>query len=92
MSLKKILKDKLGKNYYKFRLTYILNSLFGKSYISSRKKFKNFTSNLNFFKKKLNKKIENKKIIQKESGFLIDATRDNYLTYHLRPKTQKISI
>ena len=86
MSLKKILKDKLGKNYYKFRLTYILNSLFGKSYISSRKKFKNFTSNLNFFKKKLNKKIEHQKIIQKESGFLIDATRDNYLTYHLRPK------
>ena len=86
MSLKKILKDKLGKNYYKFRLTYILNSLFGKSYISSRKKFKNFTSSLNFFKKKLNKKIEHQKIIQKESGFLIDATRDNYLTYHLRPK------
>jgi len=89
MSLKKILKDKLGKNYYKFRLTYILNSLFGKSYISTRKKFKNFTSSLNFFKKKLNKKIEHQKIIQKESGFLIDATKDNYLTYHLRPKNSE---
>ena len=89
MSFKKILKDKLGKNYYKFRLTYILNSLFGKSYISTRKKFKNFTSSLNFFKKKLNKKIEHQKIIQKESGFLIDATKDNYLTYHLRPKNSE---
>ena len=89
MSLKKILKDKLGKNYYKFRLSYILNSLFGELYISSRKKFKNFTSSLNFFKKKLNKKIEHQKIIQKESGFLIDATKDNYLTYHLRPKNSE---
>ncbi len=89
MSLKKILKNKLGKNYYKFRLTYILNSIFGEFYISSRKKFKNLTNNLNFFKKKLNKKVEHQKIIQKESGFLIDATRDNYLTYHLRPKNSE---
>ena len=62
MNLKKTLKNKLGKNYYKFRLTYILNSIFGEFYTSSRKKFKNLTSNLNFFKKKLNKKIEHQKI------------------------------
>lgn len=86
MSFKNLIKKKLGKNYYKFRLSYILSSLFGKLYISSRKKFKNFTSRFNFLKKNLSKKIEHQKIIQKESGFLIDATRDNYLTYHLRPK------
>ena len=81
MSLKKILKNKLGKNYYKFRLKYILNSIFGEFYVSSRKKYKNLTNNLNFFKKKLNKKVEHQRIIQKESGFLIDASKDNYLTY-----------
>ncbi len=89
MSFKKILKDKLGKNYYKFRLSYILNSLFGKLYLSLRKKFKSFIGNFNFFKNKLNKKIEHQKIIQKESGFLIDATKNNYLTYHLRPKNSE---
>ena len=86
MKLKNFIRNKLGKNYYKFRLPYILNSLFGELYISSRKKFKNLSSKFNFLKKKLDKKIEHQKIIQKESGFLIDATRDNYLTYHLRPK------
>ncbi len=89
MSFKNLIKKKLGKNYYKFRLSYILNSLFGEIYISSRKKFKNLSSKFNFLKKKLNKKVEHQKIIQKESGFLIDATRDNYLTYHLRPKNSE---
>ena len=89
MKLKNFIRNKLGKNYYKFRLPYILNSLFGELYISSRKKFKNLSSKFNFLKKKLDKKIEHQKIIQKESGFLIDATRDNYLTYHLRPKNSE---
>ena len=87
MSLKKSIKNILGKNYYKFRLTYILNSIFGSYYISLRKKIKNIESKLSFFKKKLDKKIEHQKIVQKESGFLIDGTKNNYLTYHLRPKS-----
>ena len=89
MSLKKIFKKTLGKKYYKFRLTYILNSLFGELYVSSRKKFKKFTSNFNFLKKNLDKKIEHQKIVQKETGFLIDGTKNNYLTYHLRPKNSE---
>ena len=86
MSLKKSFKNILGKNYYKFRLTYILNSVFGNYYISLRKKIKNFESKFSFLKKKLDKKIEHQRIVHKESGFLIDGTKNNYLTYHLRPK------
>ena len=44
---------------------------------------------MSFFKKKLNKKIEHQSIIQKESGFLIDGTKNNYLSYHLRPKNSE---
>ena len=86
MSLKKSFKNILGKNYYKFRLTYVLNSVFGNYYISLRKKIKNFESKFSFLKKKLDKKIEHQRIVHKESGFLIDGTKNNYLTYHLRPK------
>ena len=89
MSLKKFFKKALGKNYYKFRLSYILNLLFGKFYVSLRKKIKDLNKNLSFFKKKLNKKIEHQSIIQKESGFLIDGTKNNYLSYHLRPKNSE---
>jgi len=86
MSLKKIFKKILGESYYKFRLAFILNLLFGKFYIITRKKIKDFTSNFDFFKKRLNKKVEHQRLVKKESGFLIDGTRNNYLTFHLRPK------
>tara|TARA_Y100000389_G_scaffold5644_1_gene5385 strand:- start:740 stop:1918 length:1179 start_codon:yes stop_codon:yes gene_type:complete len=86
MSFKNFIKKKLGKNYYKFRLKYILNKIFGKFYVSTRKYFKSISSKLSFIKKNLNKKIEHQSIVTKESGFLIDLTKDNYLTYHLRPK------
>ena len=86
MSLKKIFKKILGVNYHKFRLAYILNLLFGKFYIVTRKKVKDFTSNFDFFKKKLDKKVEHQRLVKKESGFLIDGTKNNYLTFHLRPK------
>ena len=89
MRLKKIFKKIVGKNYYKFRLSYILNSLFGELYVSSRKKFKEFTSNFDFYKKNLDKKIEHQRIVRKETGFLIDGTKNNYLTYHLRPKNSE---
>jgi len=86
MKIKNFIKKKLGQNYYKFRLKYILNKVFGKFYVSTRKYFKNIYSKLSFIKKNLNKKIEHQSIVNKESGFLIDLTKDNYLTYHLRPK------
>ena len=86
MSFKNFIKKKLGKNYYKFRLKYILNKIFGKFYVSTRKYFKSISSKFSFIKKNLNKKIEHQSIVTKESGFLIDLTKDNYLTYHLRPK------
>lgn len=86
MKLKNFIKDKLGKNYYKFRLKYILNVIFGKFYIYGRKYLKNIFSHFDFIKKNLNKKIEHQSIVTKETGFIIDRTKDNYLTFHLRPK------
>lgn len=89
MKIKDLIKNKLGKNYYKFRLKYILNKIFGNFYISTRKYFKNISGNFSFIKKNLNKKIEHQSIITRESGFIVDFTKDNYLTYHLRPKNSK---
>lgn len=86
MSIKKFLKDKLGKNYHKFRLKYILYKIFGNFYLSLRNWIKKFYNKFDFFKNNLNKKIEHQSIIDKESGFIIDNTKNNYLTYHLRPK------
>ena len=86
MSIKKFLKDKLGKNYHKFRLKYILYKILGNFYLSLRSLVKKFYSKFDFFKNNLNKKIEHQSIIDKESGFIIDNTKNNYLTYHLRPK------
>jgi len=86
MKIKNFIKKKLGKNYYKFRLKYILNKVFGRFYLLTRKYLKKIYSKLNFIKKNLNKKIEHQSIVTKESGFLIDFTKDNYLTFHLRPK------
>ncbi len=86
MKLKNFIKDKLGKNYYKFRLKYILNIIFGKFYVYGRKYLKNLFNRFSFIKKNLNKKIEHQSIVTKEAGFILDRTKDNYLTYHLRPK------
>ena len=86
MSIKKFLKKKLGKNYYKLRLKYILYQIFGNFYLSLRNQTKKFYGKFSFFKNNLNKKIEHQRIIGKETGFIIDNTKDNYLTYHLRPK------
>jgi len=89
MSLKKIIKNTLGSNYHKFRLKYILTKLFGNNYLSVRKYIKSITVKLSFIKNKLNKKVEHQRIVKNESGFLIDFTKDNYLSYHLRPKNSK---
>ncbi len=86
MKLKNFIRNKLGKNYYKFRLKYILSKIFGESFISSRKYLKNLFNHFGFIKKNLNKKIEHQSIVAKETGFIIDRTKNNYLTYHLRPK------
>lgn len=86
MKIKNFIKKKLGKNYYKFRLKYILNKVFGRFYVLTRKYLKKIYSKLSFIKKNLNKKIEHQSIVTKETGFLIDFTKDNYLTFHLRPK------
>jgi len=86
MKIKNFIKKKLGKNYYKFRLKYILHKVFGGFYVLTRKYVKKIYSKLNFIKTNLNKKIEHQSIITKETGFLIDFTKDNYLTFHLRPK------
>jgi len=86
MKIKNFIKKKLGKNYYKFRLKYILHKVFGRFYILTRKYLKKIYNKLNFIKTNLNKKIEHQSIVTKETGFLIDFTKDNYLTFHLRPK------
>lgn len=89
MSLKKFLKNKLGNHYYKLRLKYILNKIFGKNYTFIINFFKKYTNKFNFVKNNLNKKIEHQSIVKKELGFIIDFTKDNYLSYHLRPKNSK---
>ena len=89
MKIKKFLKDKLGKQYRNFYLKNILRIIFGKLFLNTRNLIKNNIKKLNFIKKNLNKKVEHQKIIQNETGFLLDLTKDNYLTYHLRPKLAK---
>jgi len=89
MKLKKLLKKKLGNQYYKFRLKFILSKILGKYYDSIRNFFKARTNKFNFIKKNLNKKIEHQSIIKKELGFIVDFTKDNYFSYHLRPKSSK---
>ncbi|MDC3030192.1 WavE lipopolysaccharide synthesis family protein [Candidatus Pelagibacter sp.] len=89
MSIKQLLKEKLGKKYNKLRLKYILNKIFGDFYVVARKNIKKFNSKLNFYKNNLNKKVEFQRIVKKETGFIIDRTKDNYLTFHLRPKNSK---
>ena len=89
MRLKKFLKNKLGNHYYKLRLKYLLTKIFGNYFLTARKSFKSFTDKFDFVKNKLNKKIEYQSIVKNEIGFIIDCTKDNYLSYHLRPKNSK---
>ena len=86
MTIKDKLKKLFGKNSYKFRLKNILGLLFGKKFFLIRAKFKLFLKRFDFLHLNLEKKIEHQRIVQKEEGLIIDLTKDNYLTYHLRPK------
>jgi len=87
---KKVKKKLLGKNYQRFRLKKILMKIFGDAYLNKRRKWHYLKKKFSFFKNKLdNPNLGGQKIIKIERGFLIDATIDNYLTYHLRPKRSK---
>ena len=86
MKIKKFLKEKLGNKYQNFYLKNILHKIFGKFFCIIRNYFKKKFKKFNFLKTNLNKKIEHQKIIENESGFIVDLTKNNYLTYHLRPK------
>lgn len=89
MKIKTFLKKKLGSNYYKFRLKNILIKIFGKYFLNTREKFKKYISRFDFIKIKLNKKIDHQSIVKKENGILLDLTKNNYLTFHLRPKNSE---
>ena len=89
MKIKTFLKKKLGSNYHKFRLKNILVKIFGKYFLNTREKFKKYISRFDFIKIKLNKKIDHQSIVKKENGILLDLTKNNYLTFHLRPKNSE---
>ncbi len=89
MKIKKFLKNKLGDKYQNFYLKNILSKIFGKFFYVIRDFFKKKIKKFNFLKTSLDKKVEHQKVIQNESGFIVDLTKDNYLTYHLRPKSAK---
>ena len=89
MKIKTFLKKKLGPNYHKFRLKNILIKIFGKYFLNTREKFKKYISRFDFIKIKLNKKIDHQSIVKKENGILLDLTKNNYLTFHLRPKNSE---
>jgi len=89
MKIKTFLKKKLGSNYQKFRLKNILIKIFGKYFLNTREKFKKCISKFDFIKIKLNKKIDHQSIVKKENGILLDLTKNNYLTFHLRPKNSE---
>lgn len=89
MKIKTFLKKKLGSNYHKFRLKNILIKIFGKYFLNTREKFKKCISKFDFIKIKLNKKIDHQSIVKKENGILLDLTKNNYLTFHLRPKNSE---
>ena len=78
--LKKILKKYLGNKYKYLRLKKILEVLLRKKFLYSYIKSKILQINLD-------KKISNQKIIKKEKGIILNFTKNNFLTYHLRPKS-----
>lgn len=57
--------------------------------MNTREKFKKYISRFDFIKIKLNKKIDHQSIVKKENGILLDLTKNNYLTFHLRPKNSE---
>ena len=59
------------------------NNIFTNFYSKLKIKFKEFK---NRFKFNLSKKISSQKIVINENGFLLDFTKNNYLSFHLRPK------
>ena len=71
MKIKKFLKEKLGNKYQNFYLKNILLKIFGKFFYVIRNFFKKKFKKFNFLKTTLNKKIEQQKIIENESGFII---------------------
>ena len=89
MKFKEFLKQKLGNKYQKFYLKNILSSVFGKFFFVTRDNIKKIKNKFNFVKTKLNRKVEHQRIVKKENGILIDLTKDNYLTFHLRPRSSK---
>ena len=89
MRLKQSLKNILGDNYYKFRLNFLLKKFLGNRFYNFKKKLDKLKNKFGFIKIKLDTKIEHQKIVNKESGFIIDLTKDNYLSFHLRPKKSK---
>ncbi|WP_440672823.1 WavE lipopolysaccharide synthesis family protein [Candidatus Pelagibacter sp. HIMB1715] len=87
MILKKYFKKKLGDKYYNYRLNRIFEKVLGKEKFFFLKKFSSSIKNkFSFIKIKLNKKIGFQSITHKERGFIIDYTKNNFLSIHLRPK------
>ena len=74
----------LGNNYEKLRSRNILKKIFKSKYEIFKNRFNNFR---NRFKFNLSKTISSQQIIKNEKGFLLDFTKNSYLTFHLRPKT-----
>ena len=89
MNFKKFLKAKLGDNYHRFYLKNILRLIFGKFYPIIKGFLRKIFPKFDFIKKNLSKKIEHQRIIKSEPGLIIDLTKNNFLTYHLRPKYSK---
>ena len=65
------------------RLRFLMERILGNKYEVVRAFILRY---LKPIKLKFNKKIEQQPIVNKERGFVIDGTLDNYLTFHLRPK------
>ncbi len=84
MILKFFFKKMLGSNYEKLRSRNILKKIFKSKYEIFKNRFNNFR---NRFKFNLSKTISSQQIIKNEKGFLLDFTKNSYLTFHLRPKT-----
>ena len=65
------------------RLRFLMERILGNKYKPIRELVYKFLSPI---KLKINKKIEHQPIVNKEKGFVLDGTLNNYLTFHLRPK------
>lgn len=61
----------------------MIKKLFNNYKIKINRNFKELKKK---FKFNLSKKISSQKITKNEKGFILDFTKNNYLTFHLRPK------